>query len=427
MVNSCFLVLIKHPVLTLVLFTMPFSNSPFLAQNIAGISGMKPFNLLALGLIISWLWKGGGHSRDRLESKAVLIFIAYLGLFSFAFFRAAMNLDVLVFRYIGEIPTSTIAFFLQYWVRGFLFTISFIYILQLIRTPSQILGLTCLLLLSFIFFDIYSLLISYNVRTDNLVRFGLIDVFTASIGLHYNNVASIMMIGLPFAFGFSLQYGKKYMPIVLIMVIALIFSGSRGALLGGVVGCSFTLFMSVSDKFSKLIKPLSVIVGLLIVGYGLFSLLSQKEAELAINELSSGRVDNIWLPLVIEIYKSPMTLIFGNGYLGMIQSDTYVSTYNFYKSTHAHNAYLNLIMDGGAIFVGLLFLLINYSFKKAITLENARANLVYYGLVGSIIAYLIAAWFGRQFLPATDNMMLFPVLGLITVYYRHSKQEVVEK
>jgi hypothetical protein len=420
-----FLVLVKHPILAITLLIMPFSDSPLLSQNIAGVSGLKPLNLLILGMIMSWLWKGGGHCRDRLESKAILIFITYCSLFTFAFLRTLIDFDMLNVRFPGELPNSIIGFILSFWVKGLLIVFSFIYILQLIRSRSQVLGLTCILLLSFTCFSVFSLFISYGVNTDDFFRLELTSVFINSLGLHYNSVGTIIMIGVPLTLGFSLQYGKKYIPIFVIMSFAMFYAGSRGAIMGGFVGCSFAAYMCLGGKFSKLLKPLAIVAGAILVSNGLVSFLSQGETGLTFNQLSSGRLESMWLPLLTELIHSPVKLIFGMGLFGMIMSDSYTSVFGFFKASHAHNAYLNLLMDGGIIYVALLISLIKTYLKIAINIDRVQPIPLYFGLIGSIIAYLIAGVFGREFLPSSDNMMLFPVLALLLNYYRLRKQELL--
>jgi hypothetical protein len=421
------LVLMKHPFLCLTLLIMPFSSAPLLTDNIAGISGMKPFNLLALGMMISWLWKGGGRCKDRQESQAVLIYIIFFILFTLAFCRSLLEFDVLFIRYNTVFPSSPAGFILSYWVVGLLYSFSFLYIIQLIRSPRQILGLVSLLLCSFICFNLFSFFITYSVNAHDYYRKDLVSAFSNSLGLHYNTAATIIMIGIPITIGFSLQYGKKYFLIVLFMLLTLILAGSRGAILGALIGSVFVIYMNLDGKFSAVLKLLSIVIFTWIVSNFLLTFLSQGQTGLTLNELSSGRLESMWQPLLIELNNSIIKLIFGMGMFGMILSDSYVFVHGFFTATHAHNAYLNLLMDGGIIFLSLLLWLIFTSLKKAVNVSRVKSNALYFGLVGSIIAYLIAGLFGRQFFPTSDNMMLFPVIALTLIYYRLSKQERLVK
>jgi O-antigen ligase len=126
----------------------------------------------------------------------------------------------------------------------------------------------------------------------------------------------------------------------------------------------------------------------------------------------------MWAPLLSELINKPWALVFGYGFFGMIQSDAYIFSRDFYQASHAHNAYINLLVDAGLI-VLLPFILIFISlFKKAISIGRRLNSPIYYGLLGSIFAYIVAAFSGRQFFPTLDNMMLFPIIALLVIYTR---------
>jgi len=288
----------------------------------------------------------------------------------------------------------------------------------MIKSRQQVLGTVLVLMFSFVCFDLYCIAISYGVETDGFFRSELVDVFSGSLGLHYNNAATIIMIGLPIAFGFSLQYGQKYMVFVLLMLTALFLSSSRGALLGGVSACMFVAYMSVGGKFKSIIRIFGLAVGMVVISNGLLSFLSNGESGLTMNQLSSGRIELMWLPLLGELFTDSFKLIFGLGMFGMIQLDSYVSVHDFYQATHAHNAYLNLLVDGGLIFLGLLIFSLTVLFTKAMKIGADLSSPLYFGLLASTVGYLITGIFGRQFFPNLDSMMLFPVLALILAYNR---------
>lgn len=414
---------IQHPFLFIVILAMPFSNSQILSHNLLGITGMKPFNLFVVGLVAFWFIKGGSFTKlmHKSDVKATLFFYLYILVFMFVFGRSFFNYNVLAMRFPGDFPTSSFNYLLSYCFKGLLFTFSFIYILQLIKKPKQILGVVSILACSFLFFGLFSILVSYNVQTSGLQRNNLAAVFNNYFSLHYNSVATIIMIGVPLALGLALELGRRYFVIVAIMLLALFFAGSRGALSAAGISLLFVMFLHISS--SKSLGKSVVILGVILLTLLFFSsaiinFVIGSSSDVNFDQVSNGRWELMWSPLLTELMNKPSALIFGYGLFGMIQSDAYIYARDFFQASHAHNAYINLLVDAGLI-VLLPFMMIFYSlFKKAIAVGRKLNSPIYYGLLGSIVAYMIAAFSGRQFFPTLDSMMIFPIIALVVVYAR---------
>lgn len=430
-----FSTLMQHPFLALVLLVMPFSNSGVLSQNILGITGMKPFNLLAILMVGYWVIKGGRilSFKDKIDKKATMLFYCYIIVFGIQFVRSFLNYDVLAIRFSGEFPSSSFSYLLSYGVKSLLLTLSFIYICQLIRSKNQLQGVISILVVSFLIFSCASIVLSFGVQTSGLQRNSLAKVFMDNLGLHYNNVATIIMLSIPLVFGVVLEYGKRYIWILVFLISALVLAGSRGALSSATLGIMFVFFLTFASSNSK-IKTLIIIVSSFVLvamsSGAIIKFISGGGSEASFAEVSNGRWELMWLPLFSEVIQKPMVMLFGNGMFGMVQSDSYIYVRDFYQATHAHNAYLNLLIDAGLI-VLLPFIIVSLVlFKKALKYGKQINSPAFYGLLGSFVAYMIASLSGRQFLPNFDTMMLFPIIALIICYVRlislKRKEEIYE-
>jgi len=398
---------------------MPFSNAPMLTQNIFDITGMKLFNVLMLLLLILWKLKRDQlvYYYNSLEKKVISCLLIYLLVFSLEFFRSLYNFDILSSRFISEFPESPLKYILSYWVKSILYVAPLLYILQFIKQPQYIKGVVSVLLLSFIIFDIVAISISYNVSSYGLERSGLRLAFTETLGIHYNNAATIIMTGIPITLGLFYKYGWRYLIIFIFMMVALFLAESRGAVLGAAVGILFVMYMNKKIALNLVIGITGFLAILYFTSDSLIALFYAGINDNDMYKITSGRVEAIWIPLLVELLSDSQKLLFGMGLLGVIQSDSYAYAYLFYQNTTtAHNAYINLLVDSGLVILIPFIIMIVSGLWKAIKIKVLVDDQVYYGLLGSIVAYLIASVSGRQFFPALDNILLFPIIALIIAY-----------
>jgi O-antigen ligase len=282
--------------------------------------------------------------------------------------------------------------------------------------------LTDLLLYSLFFFAVATLFISADLVISGQYRGLLRDTFKSIFGLHYNSVATILMLGLPLALSRSLSSGRGWVIIFGTLTVALLFAQSRGAILGGISG--IMAFLYLQRKLDARLLIAIIFIGLLgfVLSDIIITLFSRGLESRDFSEISSGRLDSMWIPLISELTTNPYRILFGFGLYGMIMTDAYMFSSDFFQATHAHNAYLNLIVDGGLIvFLPFVFLLF-YSFKHAMTISRKFNNSTFNALLSSVIVYLVAGMSGRQFTPNTGNAMLFIIIAILVTIVITKKQ-----
>ncbi|WP_289032212.1 O-antigen ligase family protein [uncultured Paraglaciecola sp.] len=413
--------LFNHTALILMILIIPFSGTELLGSNLLNISGAKPINLIGALLFCTWILKGAEfiNFSSKIRAKAFLIFSAYLIIFSLEFFRSYLNLGILLVRNIdafGDFGTSKFGYILSYYVRAIFTVFSFFYIINHIKNIKQIETIANIILFSIFMFSLFTLLISFELVISGAPRSAIRESFQLTFNFHYNTVGTLIMLGIPLALSRSLSHGKGWYIVFGTILIALLFTQSRGAILGGLAGVFAFFFFQRKISIPMLLSIIFLgLLGYLLSDY-IIPLFSRGLESGDLSEISSGRIDSMWIPLIEELMAEPQKLLFGLGMFGMIMSDSYVTNFNFFQATHAHNAYLNLLADAGLIVLTLFLILFYYSTKKAFKYSKKINEPTYNALFSCAVAYSVSALTGRQWFPIVDNMLLYPVIALLVAY-----------
>jgi O-antigen ligase len=130
------------------------------------------------------------------------------------------------------------------------------------------------------------------------------------------------------------------------------------------------------------------------------------------NAISAGRIDEIWLPLLSEISRSP---IYGNGLSSILWSDA-MQAQTILPVTHPHNAYLGVLLDMGIIGLAVTALFY-WSFwrglRKAAHATDAPAvqQGFFEGAAAGLLAFLLAGFAGSSLTPVPEQSFLWLALG----------------
>jgi O-antigen ligase len=413
----------NHTVISLLVLIMPLSGTPIISENILGLTGLKLINIIALFVLTSFLFRGSELLRysSILRARATIVFFIYILIFSVEFFRSGQDLTQLAIRSpdnFGQFQFSMSSYVLSHYIKPLLFTVSFIYIINHIKSLVEIEKMVDLIVFSIFIFAVFTLMVSGEIvlTQQGTARGTLNSAFNAMFSLHYNTAGSILMLGVPLAFARAINKGKSWYPFLAVIVLALLFTQSRGAMLGALFGIiSLLYFEKRLDKNLLIILLLFVITIFSLSGY-IMPLFSKGIETGDIYQITSGRVGSLWKPLLSELSENNFNLIFGFGLYGLINSDSYIYTVDFFRATHAHNASIDFLVDGGLIvFIPYVFLLF-YSLRRSVSLTGKFNNSTFNALVSCLIVYLIASMSGRRIFPSTENMMLFPIIALLVSF-----------
>ncbi len=169
-----------------------------------------------------------------------------------------------------------------------------------------------------------------------------------NLGFHSNELGAFLAIayglGLGVWDGAERGRSRKALGALLALtVVALLLTFSRGAYLGFAV-TTVVVFLGGAPKKQAAFLLLTALLWFAApaplvdrIGYGLTS----KD----VNEISAGRVDNLWLPLLPDIANH---LWFGQGLQSIMWTDAQ-RFQEIFPANLAHNAFLDLLLDFGLI------------------------------------------------------------------------------
>lgn len=418
---ACIFILIDFRIgVVLLTVVMPVSASSLFPHSIAGITGFNPLNLLLVGTLASWFLQRSGN--DRL---ALLMPVPLRWWYAIPVVVAAL----LGAPHVGEIPsyfymTNAISFdSADGYLRDMLFKPLFMLLFALLVGAAVVrsrsgesfllpmlisIWLMGLLTIVFVFLSGASLgeLASIKARE-----------FFAPLGMHANDLGRCYAIAYALMlFTFAASDDSRMRMALLVsmamVVIALMLTFSRGAFLGFfVVNLWFLLSRRKAMAFLLAGVVLAAIVFLL-PGAVYERLGSGWDSGL--NAISAGRVDEIWLPLLQEIWNSP---IYGNG-LGSILWSNATRAGSILQVTHPHNAYLQAVLDMG--FVGLILLCAYFThvWKGFRTLHRDPAlspsqRGFYEGASVGLASFLLAGFAGSSLMPVPEQCFLWLAIGMM--------------
>lgn len=394
---------------------LPFANSLLFANNIAGIPGLKPVNvILGLTLAIA-IFKGGMlRSRDRIEARAKLVLLAYFLLFTFEFLRSIPNVPLFSTLLPTLFEGDPLRYTLSFYVKNALLLVPFVFIVTYMRNETD---RVLMALASGIF--ILSLVVVALVVLDPGVlgqgRDGIERLCEKYLGLHYNTVGTIYLtvgpilvylardrspfavanLGLAALVILILQSRSALVVFALSAVITLVLIRRTGLLVAGSIGVALASGFWLGPTVSALLS-----VGI------------DDGSVQSMDSLFTGRVARLWVPLFSEWSADPMLFLFGAGRYGILTSDLW-PTGQLLQALHAHNAFFDFFLDAGAILtvvlIGAILWWLVWSFRMGRRLRSP----LYWALFMCPAAYLVGTLTERQFFPAVDNMLLFPILAVM--------------
>jgi O-antigen ligase len=205
------------------------------------------------------------------------------------------------------------------------------------------------------------------------------------MGLHKNGLGSLMVLPLPYLFLKVIHSkNKRWLFFMILNVIGLIFSMSRGAWLGGFVGVIFVAILLNKKEAVGLI----LCIGLVFATFFTFFTSSDfKDASTKTNTLEIRMVE--WRKATWAFLERP---ILGWGYASFSSGNIYEIDGENTVTTDPHNfifrfsAELGLV--GLSVFLSMILYII-YKAKKAINRElNEETKYTIMALLGCIVAYL---------------------------------------
>ena len=402
-----------------VVFLLPFVPTYFLSQGVAGISGQRILGaVIVLALISLACALVLAPGRIRLPAWRPVC-LAYVALFVFAALNGARFAPDTpdYFKALGVVTDTTAMAYLQVILFAPSLVLAACAVMALValnaRHPGWILAPL------FASAAVLALLVCwFATHADvTVTELGQQDARRAlsALGLHANELGLLLNMALAPALC-ALGATRRLAPRITLMLLSLILMAgvlmtfSRGAFLGLGVVFLYALFSGRGRNW-----PIYLLLALALV----VALSSQSVVQRAtqgiggedVDMISSGRVNEIWRPLLPEVLQHP---VIGNGHAAILWSDAARSR-AILPVGHPHSAYLGSLLDVGiagtlltALFFGHMWRMFGSAARRA---GSAALGGFFRGAAACLPLLLVQGLTDDSFMPGFTHAYLWLAYG----------------
>jgi O-antigen ligase len=243
--------------------------------------------------------------------------------------------------------------------------------------------------------------------------------FLSGLGMHANDLGRLYAVAyalLLFTWGETKDLRLKTVLIFTmgILTVALVLTFSRGAMTGWLLVNALFLVWKFNARTMAL-ALLAVAAALMLMPGAVVSRMSLGfVGGTDVNEISAGRIDDIWIPLLPEVFKSPL---WGNGLESTMWSKALWSE-QMLPVTHPHSAYLQAILDMGLLGTGLLLAYYWHVYRICRDLgSNAHLSPTmrgfYQGVVAGLLCFIVTGFAGSSLRPTPEFAFLWIAIGMM--------------
>jgi len=244
--------------------------------------------------------------------------------------------------------------------------------------------------------------------------------FLSMLGLHANDLGRLFAVAYALLLFSWAACSAPVLRVALLAsmalaVVAMMLTFSRGAFVAFLVAnLLFVAWRRNAGAWAFL--GLLALAGLLLLPEAVYERVSIGFDGDA-NSVSTGRIKNLWLPLLPETLRSP---VFGNGLGYVLWSDTMRSADGLHVqgATHPHNAYLQALLDMGVVGLALLCAYYAHVWRRLRALA-ADASLspplrgFYLGAAAALAAVLVSDLTDSSLLPRPEHVYLWFAIGMM--------------
>ena len=241
--------------------------------------------------------------------------------------------------------------------------------------------------------------------------------FLSTLGLHANQWAVLLNFGTAVLLFTALTLKQGSLKLLmngaaLFLAAALVITFSRGGYLSLVLIA--ICYIAFSGNWRAAFAALLIFaVSLPLLPDAVFDRVTLGWTHGTRDQLSSGRIDGLWLPILPDVLNAP---IFGQGLLYFGRSDIVLSG-RILGVSQAHNAYLDLLLDVGI--VGLIMVVaFFYNLMKDFRHE-ARHNTdpvmqgFFRGAAVGLAGLLLHAFTDDRLFPNTPQLFMWMAYGVL--------------
>jgi len=403
----------------LLLVMLPIEGSYLFPHSVFGVTGLNPLNLVLFATLISYLIRGERVSTF-VPKKLFWLFIVPIVI---AGVIGSRHVDD-IYPYFYEVEiihfTDSFGYLRDLLFKPMLMVLASLVIAQAAMKSKKIESF----LIPFIaaVWVMSAMAIGYVIGEG--VSLGTLALtnertFLSALGMHANDLGRLYAVAyalLLFTWGETKDLRLKSVIFVTmgVLTLALLLTFSRGAFVGW-VGVNVLFLIWKFNARTAGLALLAVGIGLAFMPGAVVSRMSLGLVGGAdVNEFSAGRVDEIWLPLLPELFKSPL---WGNGLDSTMWAKAMWAEMML-PVTHPHNAYLQAILDMGLVGMGLLLAFYWHVYRTCRDL-GSNANLsptmrgFFQGAVAGLLCFIVTGFAGSSLRPSPEFAFLWIAIGIM--------------
>jgi len=419
-VLACLAVIADYRVGAVLLVVMlPVAGSSLFPHSVFGVTGLNPLNLVLAATFVSYLMRGYGFKRF-IPKPLVWLFIAPI-----------VAAGLIGMRHVGDIHpafyeeeliryTDTLGYVSDALLKPLLIVLAAIMIGTAVARSKKAESFLVPVIAAVWLMSL--LAIGYVVAEGVSLGTLALDTsrtFLSGLGMHANDLGRLYAVAyalLLFTWGETKDLRLKTVLVFTmgILTVALVLTFSRGAMVGWVLVNALFLVWKFNAK--------TIGLGLLAAGAAMLvmpgAVIGRMSLGLVgggdVDTFTAGRMNEIWIPLLPELFKSP---IWGNG-LDSIMWSKAIWTDQMLAVTHPHNAYMQAILDMGLLGMALLLGFYWHVYRCARDLgSNAYLSPTmrgfYQGLVASLLCFVITGFVGSSLRPTAEFSFLWIAIGMM--------------
>lgn len=399
---------------------MPISQSSVFPHEMFGVTGVNPLNLLILTTLLSLYMRSlaDGTWKHFLPRSVFLLYMCPL----------IMGAAIGMFH-VEEIPKAFFDFELIYYntavgyvrdilVKPLMFVVYALLVAAAVeRSDREERFVTPMVVSCFVMASMAVIFVLLSGASLSQLAGTYARQFFSALGLHANDLGRLYATAyalLLFVWDRSERTSTKVtLGIAMALVVtALVLTFSRGAFFGFILVNIIYLFARRSIK-TMVVAVLLVPLAALLAPGAIWSRVTMGVGQGA-NEVTAGRTNEIWAPLLPELFKSP---IWGDG-LGSIMWSNAMLEGRLPLVAHPHNAYLQAFMDMGVIGLVLLIGFWLYCwrhFRKLKADARVKPSLqgFFEGAAAGVVSYLAAGFAGASLTPDAGQAFMWLSVGVM--------------
>jgi len=403
----------------LLLVMLPVEGSALFPHSVFGVKGLNPLNLVLFATLASYLIRGKGLGTF-VPKKLFWLFLAPIAI---AGLIGSRHVDE-VYPYFYEVEvihfTDAFGYLRDVLLKPMLMVLAALIIGQAVMKSKKVESF----LIPFIVAIWVMCVMAIGYVAAEGVSLGTLALttsrtFLSALGMHANDLGRLYAVAyalLLFTWGETRDVRLKSVlfATMCLLTFALLLTFSRGAFVGwAMVNVLFLVW-----KFNARTAGLALVGG----GIGLLfmpgAVISRMSLGLVgggdVNEFSAGRVEEIWLPLLPELFKSPL---WGNGLDSTMWAKAMWAEMML-PVTHPHSAYIQAILDMGLLGLALLLAYYWHVYRTCRDL-GSNANLsptmrgFFQGAVAGLLCFIVTGFAGSSLRPSPEFAFLWIAIGIM--------------